>query len=133
MNAEQAFNDLGIDAITGVELMDRLQLSVEELIIPQRFHRLRDVINYFKHLPEDTRSFLLNKTLTGKNVDKLDHVWGYTQLLSTKRDTETSLQGIERELSAVESDETLKVEVAQRHKTVRERLERLKEEISIYE
>lgn len=82
MDIGQRFQDMGIDAITGVELMKSLGLSSDDFIDPARFERFKDVIDYFKNLPD--RNYILNRLVVGKNVDKLDHIWGYTELSRQK-------------------------------------------------
>lgn len=84
MDIERKFEDLGIDAITGIQLMKSLNIYPDDFIDGARFMRFKDVIDYFKNIPD--RDYILNKITIGKNVDKLDHVWGYTQLSKQKDD-----------------------------------------------
>lgn len=83
MDIEQAFNDLGVDAVVGTKLMDILGLTSSDFVDPARFMRFKDIIGYFKDVPDS--GYILNKITTGKLVDKLDHVWGYTDLARQKQ------------------------------------------------
>ena len=85
MNPEAIFDGMGVDAITGVKLMDWLGVTAEELQVPQRFHRLQDIVQFLKQFPEDTQRFLISKSTRGKLVDKLDHFFEYTSLLKEKQ------------------------------------------------
>lgn len=133
MNAERAFQDLGIDAVTGVELMDQLQISVDELQSPRRFSMLKEVINYFKNYSPDAQRFLISKATNGKMVDKLDHVFAYTKLLESKARYETELTQAEKEREAVTGDEILSQNAALKELELRKKVEFVKEEISIFE
>ncbi len=135
MNPERAFEDLGIDAVTGVSVMEMLGVSTDELSIPQRFSRLKEVINYFKQFPEDTQRFLIRKATAGKLVDKLDHLYEYTHLLQRKSHYEETLKGLDKERSAIETtgDEVLLRDVAQRSLDNSQQLDFIKQEIGIYE
>lgn len=135
MNPEAIFDGMGVDAITGVKLMDWLGVTAEELQVPQRFHRLQDIVQFLKQFPEDTQRFLISKSTRGKLVDKLDHFFEYTSLLKEKQAKEALLQNLDKERSAVEmsGDEILKRDVAQRSLQVSESLAKVKAEIEIYE
>lgn len=82
MDIESKFNDLGVDALTGIQLMKSLNLSPSDFIDEARFLRFKDIIDFFKNIPD--REYILNKITVGKNVDKLDHTWSYVQLLGQK-------------------------------------------------
>ena len=132
-NPESTFNELGIDVITGVELMEALNLSVDEIGFPQRFHRLQEVVGYLKQFPLDTQRYLIKKACYGKNVDKLDHMFEYTNLLKNKFELENTMKEIEVEKSAVMNDLSKGIELAMREKDVSGRLSAVKDECQIYE
>lgn len=135
MNIETALGDLGVDAVTGVLLLDLLDMTPMELEAPQRFQRLKVVIDYLKQFPEDTQRFLVAKATRGKMVDRLNHMYEYVHLLSKKDSLEKSIADIDKERSAVElsNDPLLQTEVARRSLEVRTALDHIKEEISLYE
>lgn len=97
MSTQSAFNQLGINAITATTIMENLGLYPEDLAIPQRFTKLQNVINYLKQFPEDTQKFLINKTTRGKNVDRLDHMSDYTQLMSQQQNEQNMIKNIQDE------------------------------------
>lgn len=132
---ERTFQDLGLDAITGVELMDSLGVSLMDVSIPQRFHRLHAVIDFLKQFPEDTRRFLISKAVRGKSVDKLDHMFEYVNLLQSKKMYEDILGNIEKEHSVMEfSADSMKLsEIVARSTDARSKLNQINEEITIYE
>ena len=135
MNTERVFEDLGIDAITGVEIMDQLSIVPDELQSPRRFAQLKEVINYLKQFPQDTQRFLINKATRGKLVDKLQHLHEYTHLLTRKSFYEQELEKLSKERSAVEQagDPILLKDIATRDMANREQLNFIQEEIGIYE
>lgn len=87
---ERQFEDLGIDAITGIKIMSALNLNPDDFYDGGRFLRFKDVIDFFKNIPD--RDYVLNMITIGKNVDKLDHVWGYTQLQIQKNNIKHTLE-----------------------------------------
>lgn len=88
MDIEARLQDLGVDAITGVRLMQLIGVYPSEFFDESRFMQFKDVIDFFKDKPD--LEFLINKITAGKNVDRLTHVWGYCEL--TKQKVEKSKQ-----------------------------------------
>lgn len=99
---EEKFNDLGVDAIVGSDLMYRVGITEQDLRIPGNFEKLKDVISYLKELPPEERSLMMTKLLTGKNVDKLDHMWGYISLSKKYNEQKKALDLLNQELSYYE-------------------------------
>lgn len=135
MNAENAFNSAGVDPISGVQLMATLGMSNDDLIIPQRFQKFQEILSFFSKFSEDTQRFLVSKATRGKMVDKLDHIFEYTQLLKQKEGYESELRNLGMENSAVEmhGDSMLMSELSHRAMDIRQRLSNVREEIDIYE
>lgn len=135
MNAEATLNDLGIDAITGIELTEALGLSFDELQFPQRFQKLKSVIGFLKDYPEDTRRFFISKTTKGKSVDKLDFMFEYVHLLRRKQELEKGIEEAEKEKSALElsNEPTLLREVEERHLGLQTDYGLIRDELAIYE
>lgn len=90
MDIERQFEDLGVDAITGVQLMRSLGLNGDDFLDGARFMQFKDVIDYFKDIPD--RDYLFNKILVGKPVDRLQHIWGYSQLAQQKNKLKTQME-----------------------------------------
>ena len=99
---EEKFNDMGIDAITGTEVMALAGVSQYEAKNPIVFEKLKDVISYMKTVPPDQRSFFMNRVVAGKNVDKLDHLWGYVELNKRRDSKMKELEMLKEELSFYE-------------------------------
>lgn len=135
MNPQEAFNDLGIDAMTGVRLMGALGLSPIDFNNPARFTRFHQVIDYFKNLPEDTQNFLISKVTTGKIGDKLDKVFEYTQLLDRKHSLERDLESIKKESSITPLDASpiIRESLATKELSALSSLQSISNDIAIYE
>lgn len=135
INTESAFNSLGIDAITGVELMEWLGLSPIDFTDSGRFNRFKTVIDYFKQFPVDTQRFMIRRVTNGKNVDKLQHVWEYTELLKNKKAVEEAIEKIKTERSALGAgnDPILVQNFAQREIDARTALNHVTQEMALYE
>lgn len=135
MNAESVFNDFGINAIEGTQIMDSLGVNMSDLHIPQRLSRLHDVISYLKQFPEDTRRFLVSKAVRNKNVNKLDHMLEYIHILKEKESYETQLKDIEKELSVFDPEvDYMKVaELRLSENQFRQSLQTIEAEKEIYE
>lgn len=81
-NMEENFNDWGIDALTGTEIMRLTGITPTDFVDPVRYQRFRDVIQHLKGIPD--KEFYITKITLGKNVDKLDHLWSYVELEKRK-------------------------------------------------
>lgn len=99
---EDKFNDLGVDAIVGSDLMYRVGLTEQDLVLPGNFEKMKDIIAFLKELPPEQRSHMMSKVLTGKNVDKLDHLWGYVELTKKSMAKRKELDLLNEELSFYE-------------------------------
>lgn len=123
MDAERNFEDLGVDAIVGTELMLKLGVSNMDLIDPARFMRFQDVVKYLKDVPQ--RDFIINKITASKMVDKLDHVWGYVQLLNQRSQLEKSIQDKNEELDKIRFVEGLETSIAEYQTSIEESMSQL--------
>lgn len=99
---EDKFNDLGVDAIVGADLMYKIGITQDDLLDPQAFEKMKDVIHYLKQLPPEQRSIMTNRVLTGKNINKLDHMWGYVELSKKAQAKMQELDLLKEELSYYE-------------------------------
>jgi len=135
MNTEEKFNELGVDAVTGVQLMDWMSLSQFDIADPQRFTRLQEIIDYLKKFPSDTQRFLVRKVTGTKNVDKLQLMWEYTSLLRKKESYEKEIGEIRSEGTAIgqKGDPILLKNLAEREIAARKSLSDISDEIAIYE
>ena len=75
---EDSFSDLGIDAITGTEIMRLTGITPVDFTDPARYQRFKEVCAHLKNIED--KQFYISRITTGKNVDKLDHLWGYVEL-----------------------------------------------------
>jgi len=99
---EEKFNDLGVDALTGTEIMGLADVTTTDLADPIRFQRFKDVLDYVKTIPHEHRSYFIRKAVTGKNVDKLDHLWGYVELNKRKDLKAKELKKLDEEIGFYE-------------------------------
>jgi len=101
MDIESKFGDLGVDAVTGIKLMRLLNVSTEDFVDEMRFMRFKDVIDYFKDIPDT--NYIINKVTVGKPVDKLDHVWGYVELTKQKARIRSDIEGTMSKIDTLSS------------------------------
>lgn len=132
ISAEQAFNELGIDAITATEMMDWLGISKIDLGDPSRFSKFQSVIEYFKQFPSDTQRFLIRRVTQNPNHDRLQRVWEYAELLKNKKSAEDAIEKIKTEASAV-SDPVLQHNYVAREAEARQALTAVTQEMALYE
>ena len=103
MDSNTPFSDLGIDAVSGTEIMNALEMPVYDLQDTFKFNRLQEVMGYLKTVPEEARLGIIRKITVGKPVDnKLDHVWGYVKLRVQAEQQSTALDNTKKELSYYE-------------------------------
>ena len=97
------FNELGIDAISGTEIMNELGMPVDDLQDNYKFNRLREVMGYLNTIPEEARLGIIRKITVGKPIDdKLNHVWSYIKLRIQAEQQAASLDNTRKELSYYE-------------------------------
>lgn len=99
---EEKFQDLGVDAIVGADLMYKVGITQSDLMIPQNFEKMRDIIQYLKQIPPEQRGVVTSRVLVGKNVDKLDHMWQYVKLAEKKAEKQKELELLNEEISYYE-------------------------------
>lgn len=80
MSVQEALDSLSVSPIFASRLISALGLQPYELDDPVRFGRLEDVVRNISSHPDPW--FLIGKITSGKQVDRLDHVWGYLELSS---------------------------------------------------
>lgn len=100
MSIEDNFKDLGVDAITGTELMELLSLTPNDFVDPQRFEKFKNVIKHIKDIP-DKEYFLKKITMKGLGDDKLQKVWEYCELAKKKADIEKMKSDLDAEKNVV--------------------------------
>lgn len=135
MNFESTLAHLGINAITGVRVLDLLDISTDDIQIPQNLSKVKDIIDFLKQYPEDTQRFLINKATRGKPVEKLKHFHEYTQLLQKKAELEKELEmiGDEKDIVEATGDVAKLQEVANREVQIKMLSDTMAEEITLYE
>lgn len=95
------FEDLGVDALVGTEIMHLTGVTPDELQNAAIFQRVKDIMDYVKRLPN--RSGFINRVLVGKNVDnKLEHLWGYVELQKRRDSKINELKQLEEEIGFYE-------------------------------
>lgn len=99
---EDKINEMGVDALLAAEVMSKTGVHPTHLKDGYTFNKLKDIMQYMSTVPPQERSYFLNKVTTGKNVDKLDHVWGYVELNKKRSETEKSLKQLQEEISFYE-------------------------------
>lgn len=131
------YDDLGIDPIIATELMGILGITVDDLSIPQRFERFKDVAQYigkFENYP-----YLIKKLTIAKHVDKLDHMWEWCQLSKEKEhiDSEINSTYIEDDKIRELANDTAGIETLNKiQETLREKIvksENIRNEMNLYE
>lgn len=135
MNIEEKINDLGVNAITGVRLLELLDISTDELQIPQRFSKIQDIIKFLSQYSEDTQQFLINKATRGKQVDKLQHFHEYIHLLKKKAEINDILDKVLDEKNIIEAtgDTNKLQEIANKEVELRMQSDNIGAEIRLYE
>lgn len=127
MRNEQLITELGINPILAVTIMENLDLSTDDINIPQNFAKLQHVINFLKDYSEDAQRFIIRKATFGKQ-NKLKCMDEYCDLLKEKSSLESNLEKIKKEQSAV----GISGHFMQQEVEINNRLNALKEEIEIY-
>ena len=102
MNPEQVMNQLGVNAITGTRLLDLLDISMDDLRIPQTFSKVQDIINFLAPLSEDTQRFMIQRATAGKMVDKVKHFHEYIQLVQKNSSLQEQYEALNAERRLVE-------------------------------
>ena len=99
---EDKFSDLGVDAIVGGDLMYKVGITEWDLRDPSKFEKMKDIISYLKEIPPEERGVVFNRVLMGKNVDKLDHMFGYVSISRKFNEAKKNMDLLREELSYYE-------------------------------
>lgn len=108
MSIARDFEDAGVDAIKGTEIMEILRLSPEDLSIPKNFQQFREVLSFIKGF-SDYR-YVLNKITKGNVEDKLHHAWMYTKVAKEHQDKIQQRKDLEGKIASLENFEQLPTE-----------------------
>lgn len=95
-NANTTFDGIGADVLTSVEVMSELGMSAMDLAFPEKFERFKDVVEYLKDQPD--RSHFISKAVAGKDVNRLDHLWGYVTLNKNRDALMNQLKKLDEEI-----------------------------------
>lgn len=132
MDITRKFEDLGVDAIVGTRLMSVLKLTPNDFLYPEKFMKLKDVIGYFKDVPDFER--VVNRITVGKMVDRLDHVWGYAELNNQLSKAKAKQQDALFKARLIDDkDEFRKLESKSELNMIDSEVDHLQKEIAIYE
>jgi len=101
---DEKFNDLGVDAVIGGDLMYKVGITEEDLRYPANFEKMKDVIAFLKGMPKEERDFFADRILAGKNVDKLDYLWNYIELTKKSEQKKTEFENLKKLISAYERE-----------------------------
>lgn len=77
---EDKFNDLGVDALLGSQVMQTLGAHQQDLQNAVTFEKIKGIIQYLKPMSPETRQFFVSEVLVGKNVNRIDHLHNYIQV-----------------------------------------------------
>lgn len=99
MSIDYSIENSGTDVFMASEMMSLLGLNQYDLEDPVRYRRFQDVIEGFKN--NEHYSYIIKKIVTNKNVDKLDHTWGYLQLNKQKEQIITDSKKLDSEISTL--------------------------------
>ena len=133
-NIEQNFEDLGVDAITGVNLMRLTGITPDDFLDPISFMKFQDVIKYFKNVPNT--EYIINKITIGKPVDKLNHIWGFVQMEQQKQHLLKLNEELKKETEHINQfepeNEIAKEMLAQKSLSLSMDLKQIEEQIDAY-
>lgn len=76
---DNPFQDFDIGAIEGATIMKKLRLGLDDLSIPERSSKIKEIFGYLKNHPE--RDYILSMiSRKDRGADGLDYAWGYVKL-----------------------------------------------------
>lgn len=99
---EDKLNDMGVNALLGAEVMTKIGIHPTHLKDGYTFNKVKDIMEYMNTVPPQDRSYFLNRITAGKNVDKLDHVWGYVELNKKRNEAQKGLNKLNEEIEFYE-------------------------------
>ena len=72
------FSDMNADPIEAAEIMEIAGIHQKDLIFPTRFNRVKEIVKFFSGKID--KSSAIRRLIAGKNVDTVDHLYGYVEL-----------------------------------------------------
>lgn len=131
MSVSESFNRLGINAIKGSEMMSMLNISPEELSIPQRFQQFKEVFDYLQDF--ENYRYVINKITRGKDVDRLEHTHSYITLAKEREFLSRQKEAMEEQITKSEALGATDFELISRHTETLKDLETVTAEMEFHE
>lgn len=136
MSVLEKYSDLGIDPLKATELLDVLGVSADELSAPGRFEKFKQMAKYM--IKFDNFPYLIKKLTLTKNVDKLQHVWEWTELSRQLEEENQKLSAVSIDEKEIEHlhDPEVREKFGQLKAAMEEsasKIKHLSEEIELYE
>ena len=115
---------LGIDPIKGPKIMELAGLSVDDLQVPNRFEKIKEVVDYFQH--KQDYGYWITKLTKGEQ-DKLHKLHGWVRLRREKDVLENEIREIRSSADRLPPESLLKIE------ETAEEVKKIDEQIGVYE
>lgn len=134
MSALEQLQDIGINPITATSLMRRLNISSDELTLPEVFSRFQEVAKYFSAF--ENADYVISKVTWRKTDDPLQKLYEFVGIQKKKAFVEEQLDKIESEINLVSNvpDNELKMlELSQRKEELNVELLQTINESKLYE
>ena len=130
---ESNFNDLGVDAVRGTEIMSLLDLGIDDISIPTNFSKFKEILSFVKTF--DNYRYVIQKITRGKNVDKLSHCFDYVNLMKQRDDMKIKYDDTAKHIDNLSKigDENEKRAVTQRFIDMKKTINSLEEEMYLFE
>jgi hypothetical protein len=93
---DQPFEYLDIDPIEGTEIMQLVGLDPTDLRFPDKLAKMRDITAYLAGRID--KRYIVNKITAGRNVDRLEHIWGYLNLRKQLDSKHSELEKLQEEI-----------------------------------
>ena len=123
---------MNFDPIEGTEIMEILGLYPADMVTSKNIYKLEKVIKYFQH-KEDKRYLLTKLTKQKQGIEKLDHLFNYTQVRQEYDKALREKDVFELAADKISEDKNIPVEKVMSLYDNENRLSDLHKEISLYE
>lgn len=127
-----------LTSLAAVDLFSKLGMSKQDLGDPQKFGKFQELVKFFEG--KNDPGFWISKVTQGKNVDKLDQVWEYSQLHTRRAESNKHMEELAEQLEELEMKDGLTTDELELKFTLMDEsshlengLQYLNEEIGFYE
>lgn len=134
MSILETLNDIGINPVVATSLMKKLNLSPDELDIPEYFNMFKDVAQFFSKY--ENAAYVISKVTYRHTDNMLQKLYEYVDIQKRREQTEKEMSSIDGEikiLGTIPEAQEMKEVLAKKKLDKMVELNQINKEVQMYE